>query len=117
MTMNFVIPSERHQKSLEFAINKASASRIFPYIKHIILFGSCARGDFHWSSDVDLLFIMDDDFGNDAELKNDLFTLRGNISPSDSGSPEVDAKFYSETNWNHQNSFFLQNVRKDGIIL
>lgn len=41
--MNFVIPSERHQKSLEFAINKASASRIFPYIKHIILFGSCGN--------------------------------------------------------------------------
>lgn len=41
--MNFVIPSERHQKSLEFTINKASASRIFPYIKHIILFGSCGN--------------------------------------------------------------------------
>ena len=115
--MNFVIPSERHQKSLEFAINMASASRISPHIKHIILFGSCARGDFHWSSDVDLLFIMDDDFGNHAELKNDLFMLRGNISPGDSESPEVNAKFYSETNWNHQNSFFLQNVRKDCVIL
>ena len=30
--MNFVIPSERHQKSLEYAVNKASASPIFPYI-------------------------------------------------------------------------------------
>ena len=115
--MNFVIPSERHQMSLEYAVNKASASPIFPYIRNIVLFGSCARGDFHWSSDVDLLFIMDDSFNDHTELKSDLFTLRGNISPIDSECPEVDAKFYSESNWKNQNSFFMQNARKDGIVL
>lgn len=115
--MNFVIPSERHQKSLEYAVNKASASPIFPYIRNIVLFGSCARENFHWSSDVDLLFIMDDSFNDHTELKSDLFTLRGNISPIDSECPEVDAKFYSESNWKNQNSFFLQNARKDGIVL
>lgn len=38
-------------------------------------------------------------------------------SPIDSECPEVDAKFYSESNWKNQNSFFLQNARKDGIVL
>ena len=60
---------------------------------------------------------MDDSFDDHTELKSDLFTLRGNISPIDSECPEVDAKFYSESNWKNQNSFFLQNARKDGIVL
>ena len=115
--MSFVISSDRHQKSLEYALNKVEKSSVAPYVKHIVLFGSCARGDFHWSSDVDLLFIMDDTFNDHTELKSDLFTLRGNISPIDSECPEVDAKFYSESNWKNQNSFFLQNARKDGIVL
>lgn len=44
--MSFVISSDRHQKSLEYALNKVEKSSVAPYVKHIILFGSCARGDF-----------------------------------------------------------------------
>lgn len=115
--MNFIISSSRHQKALEYALNKAKSSPIAPFIKETILFGSCARGDFHFSSDVDLIFVLDDNFTKYSELKSDLFTLKGNISPSDSELSDVDAKFYSESNWNNSDSFFIKNIKKDGILL
>lgn len=58
---------EKLQKDVEFILSKD-----IPGLEKIYLFGSCARGDFSWDSDLDI-----------AVITNQLFTdhyLRGEIS-------------------------------------
>ena len=82
-------------------------------IKTIILYGSKARGDFLEESDIDLLFISDNnipwslkaemsDIIYDHELANDIV---------------VSAIFVSEFEFKNKLSLFLMKVRKEGIVL
>lgn len=46
---------KKHQRALDYALLQIKESPIFPYVKNIIVYGSCARGEEKWDSDLDLL--------------------------------------------------------------
>ena len=48
------IRSKRQRNAAEYALRAIQSSCIKPYIKTIYLYGSCARGEEKYSSDVDL---------------------------------------------------------------
>ena len=56
------INSDRHQKALEYALEYLNHSVFKQYINNVILYGSCARGEENYRSDVDLLIEFDERF-------------------------------------------------------
>lgn len=80
-------------------------------LKIIILFGSCARLEMNIESDVDLLIVTDECI--DPYLKSDL--------TSELDEPimgvSTDVKCYTLTQLKQSKSLFVDNIRKDGILL
>ena len=46
--------SSRHQRAIDYALYQSKHSALEKYITNIFLYGSCARNEAKWSSDVDL---------------------------------------------------------------
>lgn len=109
--------SERHQQSLDFAVNQVKASPVFPFVQSIILFGSCARKENKWSSDVDIFLALSPEIKNHEELRRALRFLQGTISPTDMDLPEVDLKIAIGDGWKQDGSFFHQQIIKEGITI
>lgn len=85
-------------------------------LKHMILYGSKARGDYNEDSDIDLLVVVDDldletddvisEIANDIELEYELIISAHTRS----------AKHYQEQ-LNNRINLFMDNVRKEGIAV
>ena len=83
----------------------------------IILYGSCARGDFNEDSDIDIMILAD-------VLDDDRYILNSKIGES---VCEIEIEYgifisISLYNKNHFNEYFpispyYQNVMKDGVML
>lgn len=80
-------------------------------IEAIILFGSCARLEMNTNSDIDLLIVTTELI--DVHIKSDI--------TSELDMPIVgvttDVKFYTRNQLKQSESLFINNVRKDGLIL
>lgn len=111
----YQIKSKRHQEALEYAMEQIKKSPLFPYITGVWLFGSCARGEQKYDSDVDLfmeLALSETDF---YEKRNDVLFLKGTIAPVKVSDPDVDLKVSIDKNWKQNTSLIYQEIRKDGI--
>lgn len=109
------IKSERQQKSFEYAIAKIKNSPLNIYVKNLILFGSCARGQEKYTSDVDLLIELSPDVENLPGYKKEILLLRSTVSSDDLNDPEADLKVFIGESWKNDKHLFCRNVRKDGI--
>jgi len=80
----------------------------------VILFGSRARGDDYPSSDWDFLILTSSEPSEETKKK-----LRASLIDAELESGEVISTIiHSKTSWiNYENTFFFQNIRKDGIEL
>ena len=56
------IKSQRQRTAAEYALKVIQSSCIKPYIQSIYLYGSCARGEEKYSSDVDLFLELSESF-------------------------------------------------------
>ena len=70
------IRSKRQRDAAEYALRTIQSSCIRPYIKTIYLYGSCARGEEKYSSDVDLFLELSESFRSRPELKKYLYLLK-----------------------------------------
>lgn len=70
-----IIQSERHNQALYHALGVIKKSAIAPFVKELYLYGSCARKEEEWDSDVDLFMELKEDFRNHKELKMPLRLL------------------------------------------
>lgn len=75
----------RHVQSLEYALSILLQDEYAWYIRSIYLYGSCARREQKYTSDVDLFVFFDHD-----TPKSVIFNLKSITSPDDSDLPEVD---------------------------
>ena len=75
------IRSKRQRNAAEYALRAIQSSCIKPYIKTIYLYGSCARGEEKYSSDVDLFLELSESFRSRPELKKYLYLLKSEVSP------------------------------------
>ena len=69
------IRSKRQRDAAEYALRTIQSSCIRPYIKTIYLYGSCARGEEKYSSDVDLFLELSESFRSRPELKKYLYQI------------------------------------------
>ncbi|MGN0483404.1 MAG: nucleotidyltransferase family protein [Lachnospiraceae bacterium] len=105
----------RQLNALDYAKNEICKSDLFPFIKNIILFGSCARGEEHFESDVDLLLVLDEDIKKIPEYSSMIHLLKGSVSSSEFDAVETDLKVMIGEDWRTDPSTFCQFVRKEGI--
>ena len=94
----------RHNQLLDDVLPKLQGHKL---VKQIYLFGSCARKEEEWASDVDLLLIVDDK-ATDREIR----LLSHECYPDDFSVPELDIVVYRESSMSSRN-FFLQQVQKE----
>lgn len=111
------IKSERHQKALNYAINQIRLSPLYPYLKELYLFGSCARNEQKWRSDIDLFMQLDDEVVKVEHWKSEMFRLRSFVSSDELYEPECDLKIVLGPEWKENDMLFYKNVRKDGVRL
>lgn len=111
------IQSERHQKALEYALNKIQSSVIFPYINEIILYGSCAKKTEKYNSDVDLFVEFQEKIKSNDDYKYAMLLLKSEVSMDDIYDPEVDLKIAFGNDWRQSAMSFYKAVKRDGIRL
>ncbi|MDO4289298.1 MAG: nucleotidyltransferase domain-containing protein [Eubacterium sp.] len=116
--MALKLKSTRHAAALDYAMNKIKSSVLEPYINDVILFGSCARREEKFSSDVDLLLVLKLEYFAHPELKKILRLLKSDITSDDIRDPEVDLKIVvGEDQWKNSDMSFYKNIAKEGVTL
>ncbi|MHC1750756.1 MAG: nucleotidyltransferase family protein [Cellulosilyticaceae bacterium] len=80
-------------------------------INQIILFGSCARGTCKVTSDIDILLITKESL--DRYTRGD---IAGELDEAIDGV-RTDIVFYSQPIFDTSESFFLKQVKEEGIII
>ena len=108
------VHQERSKKSIDYAISIIKESRIFPFVDKLLLYGSCARQDQRYDSDVDLFLVLKPNIDLDV-YRDDLIRLKGDVSPVDFDLPEVDLHSTVGNVWETSNMLYYQNVKRDGI--
>ena len=69
------IGSVRHDLALQSAKQKILRSKLSLYAKELYLYGSAARGEVRWDSDIDLLLVLDPSQKNSRELKREITNI------------------------------------------
>ncbi|MCD7746214.1 MAG: nucleotidyltransferase domain-containing protein [Lachnospiraceae bacterium] len=114
-TIKRQIKSKRQQLALKYAFEKIKNSPVLPYINAVYLFGSCARREEKFSSDVDLLMEIDCNFPKNSELKMELIKLKSAVSSDDIDDPKTDLKIVTGDEWKRNKMLFYRNIREEGI--
>ena len=109
------IRSKRQRNAAEYALRTIQSSCIKPYIKTIYLYGSCARGEEKYSSDVDLFLELSESFRSRPELKKYLYLLKSEVSSEELDDAETDLKIVVGDDWKRNKMLYYTNVRKEGI--
>ena len=109
------IRSKRQRNAAEYALRAIQSSCIKPYIKTIYLYGSCARGEEKYSSDVDLFLELSESFRSRPELKKYLYLLKSEVSSEELDDAETDLKIVVGDDWKRNKMLYYTNVRKEGI--
>lgn len=116
-----VIQSARQQTALDYALEVIRKSPVFPYVKAAYLFGSCARKEERFESDVDLLLVLREEFEEiaetDWEMRRAARRLSSHVSVPAYREPKVDLKLVIGDEWETSEMFFFQNVREDMVSL
>lgn len=101
--------------------SRIKKSDLFPFIKKIIIYGSCARDEirnednyFGSRSDIDLFFVLDDSINITNRM---ILDLRTEIAVDEDTYMEIDSRFTIGDNWETSKSIYFDEIRKDGIIL
>lgn len=105
---------ERFFKSMQHALNTLRQSSIAPYITSVYLYGSSARGDYKYSSDIDLFVVLDKDVPIDI-ARPEMFRLKGIISPANINDVPVDLHATIGSEWETGTSLYYKNIRKEGV--
>lgn len=111
---SYTIKSKRHNAALDYALEQMKKSDISPFIEAVYLFGSCARGQEKWESDVDLLVQLAPSFLQYPELKRKLYLLRAEASTDNLYDVEADIKFVIGTEWESSAMLFYENIKREG---
>lgn len=104
----------RSRRSISYALNIIRRSPVAPYIQALYLYGSCARGEQTYNSDVDLFMVLSPDF-NTNKYKNDVILLKSAISPASLEMAEVDLNVAIGDSWKTNQLLYYQNIRSEGI--
>lgn len=100
----------RHSQSLQYALRVLGQDKYKRYIRAIYLYGSCARGEQRYWSDVDLFVVLYPEIP-----KSVIRSMRIDVVP-DSNLPEVELKTSLSDNFSTSRQF-NENMKKEGKLL
>lgn len=101
----------RHSQALANALGVLNEPRFKEYIDAIYLYGSCARNEYKYSSDVDLFVRVKKDTPNKI-----LMAMRSEVVSSDIALPDVELKFGNSEIFS-SSAQFNENIEREGILL
>ena len=110
------IRSKRQRDAAEYALRTIQSSCIRPYIKTIYLYGSCARGEEKYSSDVDLFLELSESFRSRPELKKYLYLLKSEVSSEELDDAETDLKIVVGDDWKRNDFQYFKVSYDAGIV-
>ena len=105
---------ERSARALRYAVSRIRASAAAPYVNGLYLYGSCARNEQRYASDVDLFLELKPDADMEM-LRDELMQLKGEVSSMEPGLPDVELKIAVGDAWRSSDMLFYRNVAADGI--
>lgn len=108
------IGSVRHDLALQSAKQKILRSKLSLYAKELYLYGSAARGEVSWDSDIDLLLVLDPSQKNSRELKREIIYLKGSLTDEEVDAPEVDLKVVFGNGWRTSIQTYYKNIVQEG---
>lgn len=115
--MEKYIKSKRHYQALLYALEQIKKSELSQFIEKIYLYGSCARGEEEWDSDIDLLVQLREEARKYPETKKQILLLKGEVSTDEIADPEANVRFVFGSEWENSSMLYYANVRRDGINL
>lgn len=114
--MNTLKLHPEYIKAIEYTKKTLYSSEIGNDIKYIILYGSSAREDIKFHSDIDILVVFDDLFFKKRENVHIYRKIRNSFFDVED-IPEIDIKAVSLSSWLYDKTIYLDMVRKEGIAL
>lgn len=111
---NDVFKDERFFYSLNYALTKLKESEIAPYIAEVYLYGSCARKEQKYTSDIDLFVELGADADKES-VHDAVIQLKGSISPAGLYDVPVEMFVTIGPKWKSSKSPYHKNIRRDGI--
>ena len=106
------ISKKRHEQSIELALNILCNQPFVQYIEAIYLYGSCARGEQRYDSDVDILVQCNENFTPQIGR-----AMRISAMPDNIEIPEVELKFVYGNSWRKKTDQYSINLQKEGRLL
>ena len=101
----------KHYEIIKLCMSLINQLEDFKFNK-VILYGSCARGDARFGSDVDLCIVT-----NHKSSLAEVLNFKTYIYKNLPDCAEVDIKFIDEVEYSTSNTLFINDIRKDGVIL
>ena len=108
---------KKFQNGIEYALEFLKNNILKDYINNVILFGSCARKENKFNSDIDLLIVFSEDIKNVNRYNKEIRLIKSDLSYINDELPEIDIKAFIGKEWENDNSLFCTLIRKDGIEL
>ncbi len=88
-------------------------------IKRVLMFGSCARGDYHAESDIDLDILMTESSGDFFTLKLEMDDIAYDILIETGMRIQLLPIWQDE--WQHpeqhSNPYLIKNIQQEGVAL
>lgn len=109
--------NERFMRSIRYAmdcISNSSLNEIQGIRSQRILYGSCAKQETKYNSDVDILIVVSDT--SDRSVIKEFRNLRNDLLDYDNGAP-IDIRIISKAAWDKNDSIYLKSVHREGITL
>lgn len=99
----------RHKTAVDYVSNKVRES-LGDNVLKVVLYGSCARGDYHYSSDVDILVVV-------HSMDFNVRLLRGECISDSLDMADVDVHFVTEESYNSRTDTYMNIIRKEGVAV
>lgn len=104
---------QRSNLSIKHAVDVIRRSQLSPYVSAVYLFGSCARNEQTYSSDVDMLLELDENIDKE-KYHMEIIKVISSVTPLDDTLPEVDLKIEIGDMWKQDGTTFHKQILKEG---
>ena len=109
--------NNRFNNGVKYIINYINNDEIAisNYITGVYLFGSVAKGNNRFDSDIDILICFSDTIKQVPDYKRKIRMIKSDLSYINDDIPEIDVKIFIGNDWLTDMSQFCCEIRKDGI--
>lgn len=108
------LDSSRHDRALQAARQKIFQSGLASHARELYLYGSAARGDLKWDSDIDLLLVLELAARSMRGIRREIVCLKGSIAGDGMDAPEIDLKVVFGDAWKESKQAYYSNILREG---